>query len=123
MRHPAHHRLQRQVETLRQEFLQDGELPFTDVLTEEGLKEALREIKATWMDRIFTPLVTLWVFLGQVLAADHVLSRRRRPADRPSRRAGAEALQLRDRRLLPGAGAPARAVLRRHRPHGGPEAG
>ena len=46
MRHPAHHRLRRQVESLRQEFLQDGRLPFTDVLTEEGLEEAVREIKA-----------------------------------------------------------------------------
>ena len=70
MRHPAHHRLRRQVESLRQEYLQDGRLPFTDVLTEEGLQEALLEIKAPWIDRIFTPLVTLWVFLGQVLAAD-----------------------------------------------------
>jgi hypothetical protein len=70
MRHPAHNRLQRQVESLRQEFLQDGQLPFTDVLTEDGLQEALREIEAPWYDRIFTPLVTLWVFLGQVLAAD-----------------------------------------------------
>jgi Transposase DDE domain len=70
MRHPAHPRLQRQVETLRQEFLQDGPLPFTDVLTAEGLEEALREIKSPWNDRIFTPLVTLWVFLGQILAAD-----------------------------------------------------
>jgi hypothetical protein len=70
MRHPVRHRLRRQVESLRQEFLQDGPLPFTDVLTEEGLKEALREIEAPWKDRIFTPLVTLWVFLGQVLAAD-----------------------------------------------------
>jgi Transposase DDE domain len=70
MRHPAHHRLRRQVESLRQEYLQDGPLPFTDVLTEEGLTEALREIKAPWIDRIFTPLVTLWVFLGQALAAD-----------------------------------------------------
>ena len=24
-----------------------------------------------WKDRIYTPLVTLWVFLGQVLSADH----------------------------------------------------
>ena len=32
--------------------------------------DAVREIKATWKDRIFTPLVTLWVFLGQVLNAD-----------------------------------------------------
>ena len=70
MRHPTRHRLQRQVKSLRHEFLQDGQLPLTDVLTEEGLEEALKEIKAPWKDRIFTPLVTLWVFLGQVLAAD-----------------------------------------------------
>ena len=30
----------------------------------------MAEIKAPWNDRIFTPLVTLWVFLGQVLNAD-----------------------------------------------------
>ena len=70
MRHPAPHRLRRQVESLRHEFLQDGQLPLTDVLTEEGIEEALQEIKAPWNERIFTPLVTLWVFLGQVLAAD-----------------------------------------------------
>jgi hypothetical protein len=70
MRHPARHRLQRQVESLRHEFLQDGQLPLTDVLTEECLEEAVREIKAPWNDRIFTPRVTLWVFLGQDLAAD-----------------------------------------------------
>ena len=70
MRPPSFGRLRRQVASLRQEFLQDGQLPFTDVLSEESLTEALREIKARWNDRIFTPLVTLWVFLGQVLAAD-----------------------------------------------------
>jgi IS4 transposase len=54
---------------LRRLFLQDGELPFTDVLTEELIAEALTAIGG-WLDRIFTPLVTLWVFLGQVLSAD-----------------------------------------------------
>ena len=28
-------------------------------------------IKGFWKDRIYSPLVTLWVFLGQVLSADH----------------------------------------------------
>jgi Transposase DDE domain len=70
MRHPTRHRLHRQIESLRREYLQDGQLPLSDVLTEEGLKGAVEEIKAPWKDRIFTPLVTLWVFLGQVLAAD-----------------------------------------------------
>ena len=59
-----------QVRFLRRQFLQDGELPFTDVLTEEVLAQALRAIRG-WLDRLFSPLVTLWVFLGQVLSADH----------------------------------------------------
>jgi hypothetical protein len=67
---PAHGRLRQQVNTLRREFLQDGELPFADILSAGGLAEALAEIERPWKDRIFTPLVTLWAFLGQVLNAD-----------------------------------------------------
>jgi len=67
-RHPASFR--EQVRTLRRQFLQDGDLPFTDVLTEEVLTQALAALRG-WLDRIFSPLVTLWVFLGQVLSADH----------------------------------------------------
>src|SRR5262245_53812588 len=55
---------------LRRQFLQDGELPFTNVLTEEVIAQALAALGG-WLDRIFSPLVTLWVFLGQVLGADH----------------------------------------------------
>ena len=33
--------------------------------------QALDTIEVAWNDRIYTPLVTLWVFLGQVLSADH----------------------------------------------------
>jgi hypothetical protein len=67
---PSHGRLRRQIDTLRREFLQEGELPFADVLSSGGLAEALAEIQRPWKDRIFNPLVTLWVFLGQVLNAD-----------------------------------------------------
>src|SRR3954464_4639380 len=70
MRHPSLGRLHQQVASLRQEFLQEGQLPFADVLSSACLAEALAEIKARWNDRIYTPLVTLWVFLGQVLNAD-----------------------------------------------------
>jgi hypothetical protein len=70
MRGPSHGRLRQQVDSLRREFLQGGELPFADVLSSGCLTEAMAEIKAAWNDRIFTPLVTLWVFLGQVLNAD-----------------------------------------------------
>jgi DDE family transposase len=67
---PAHGRLRQQADTLRREFLQEGELPFADVLSSGCLAEALAEIQRPWKDRIFSPLVTLWVFLGQVLNAD-----------------------------------------------------
>jgi Transposase DDE domain len=70
MRQHAPGRLRRQVDFLRQQFLQQGGLPFADVLSSADLKGALREIPCRWKDRIFTPLITLWVFLGQVLAAD-----------------------------------------------------
>src|SRR5215831_14167012 len=59
-----------QLRTLRRQFLQDGELPFTNVLTEQVIAQALAALTG-WLDRIFPPLVTLWVFLGQVLSADH----------------------------------------------------
>jgi hypothetical protein len=70
MRHFTQGRIQRQVSFLRQQFLQDGNLPFTDVLSAEVISQGLAAIGACWNDRIFTPLVTLWVFLGQVLSAD-----------------------------------------------------
>jgi hypothetical protein len=58
------------VGALRRQFLQGGDLPFTDVLTEELIAPALAAVPG-WLDRIYSPLVTLWVFLGQVLRADH----------------------------------------------------
>ena len=59
-----------QLNFLRRQFLQDGDLPFTNVLTQQIIAQALGTLTG-WLDRIFSPLVTLWVFLGQVLNADH----------------------------------------------------
>jgi hypothetical protein len=64
-------RLRRQVEFLRRQFLQGGGLPFADVLSADLVARALTAAGAAWHDRVYTPLVTLWVFLGQVLSADH----------------------------------------------------
>ena len=64
-------RFQQQVSFLRRQYLQDGDLPFTNVLSEQIVAQALTAIQAFWMDRIYSSLVTLWVFLGQVLSADH----------------------------------------------------
>jgi hypothetical protein len=71
MRHANRAAFRDQVNFLRRQFLQDGGLPFTDVLTQEGIEQALAASNTSWLDRIFSPLVTLWVFLGQVLSADH----------------------------------------------------
>jgi IS4 transposase len=70
MRHSNPGSFREQVGLLRRQFLQGGGLPFTDVLTEEALAQALATVRG-WLDRIFSPLVTLRVFLGQVLSADH----------------------------------------------------
>jgi hypothetical protein len=66
--HPRSFRAQ--ANTLRRQFLQDGGLPFTEILTDEVISDTLATI-GHWLDRIFSPLVTLWVFLGQVLSPDH----------------------------------------------------
>jgi hypothetical protein len=70
MRHLRRGAFHEQVRFLRRQFLQDGDLPFTNVLTEAVVAQALAALSG-WLDRIFSPLVTLWVFLGQVLSADH----------------------------------------------------
>ena len=67
----SHGRFRRQVDSLLHQFLQEGPLPFADVLTAESLSEAMKQITAPWNDCIYTPLVTLWVFLGQILSTDH----------------------------------------------------
>lgn len=64
-------RFRQQVRFLRRQFLQDGDLPFTNILSEATITQALAAVDVIWKDRIYSPLVTLWVFLSQVLSADH----------------------------------------------------
>jgi hypothetical protein len=47
------------------------ELPFAKVLTADSIQAIVTELKVEFRDRIYSPLVTLWVFLSQVLDADH----------------------------------------------------
>lgn len=70
MRSYNHGRFQQQASFLRRQFLQDGDLPFTDVLSEGVVEQAMTVINVIWLDRIYSPLVTLWMFLGQALSAD-----------------------------------------------------
>jgi hypothetical protein len=71
MGHSNHGRFRQQASFLRRQFLQDGNLPFTDVLSEGTVAQALKALNVSWLDRVYSPLVTLWVFLGQVLSQDH----------------------------------------------------
>ena len=71
MRHSQHGRFRQQVQFLRRQYLQEGNLPFTEVLSANVISQAMETITVQWNERIFTPLMTLWVFLGQVLSADH----------------------------------------------------
>ena len=71
MRYSNEQAFRSQFEFLKRQFLQDGGLPFTDILSRETVEQALDTIEFAWNERIYTPLVTLWVFLGQVLSADH----------------------------------------------------
>lgn len=64
-------RFRQQVRFLRRQFLQDDSLPFSHVLSEAIVLQALTAVGAVWKDRIYSPLMTLWVFLEQVLSADH----------------------------------------------------
>ncbi len=112
MRSYNHGRFQQQASFLRRQFLQDGDLPFTDVLSEGIVAQALTAIDVVWLDRIYSPLVTLWVFLGQVLSADHscraavarLIAHRLSQGQRPCSRD--------DGRLLPSSKASAGTILR-----------
>jgi Transposase DDE domain len=71
MRFSNQGRLREQVKFLRRQYLQDGALPFSDILTDDFVTQAMTAVEGVWKDRIYTPLMTLWVFLTQVLSADH----------------------------------------------------
>jgi Transposase DDE domain len=60
----------RQIDLLRTQFAQVDGLAFADVLPAEQLELALREEGAVWRDIVYSPLLTLWAFLGQVISPD-----------------------------------------------------
>ena len=63
-------RFRAQMSFLRRQFLQDDGLPFSDILSDGIVEQVLTANNVCWFDRIYSPLVTLWVFLNQVLSAD-----------------------------------------------------
>ena len=59
-----------QVESLQRKFAQAPGLPFADLLPSELITQFLQEQDAQFCDRIYTPLVTLAMFLSQCQDAD-----------------------------------------------------
>ncbi len=71
MRHHNQGRFRQQVRFFQKQFPQDGSLPFSDILSGDVIEQALTAPQVCWVDRVYTPLVTLCVFLGQAMNADH----------------------------------------------------
>lgn len=61
----------RQAGQLRQRLAHAPALPFSELLPGQLAEQALRDENVSFRDRLFSPLVTLWVFLSQVLDPDH----------------------------------------------------
>lgn len=59
-----------QLEQLRKQFAQGDGLAFAEVLSAERVERALAEEQASWREEVWTPLLTLWAFLGQVISKD-----------------------------------------------------
>lgn len=68
MPHRNRPRTRCQVEHLRRSFAQADGLPFADVLPAERIERAVHYEQADWQARTFTPVLTLWAFLTQVLS-------------------------------------------------------
>jgi hypothetical protein len=64
-------RFSHQFNSFRQHWCQQRSLPLTDVLSAERVETLLVEEGVEFRDGVFTPLVTLWTFLGQVFHPDH----------------------------------------------------
>lgn len=48
-----------------------GGLHFAALLPEQVIEESLGEARATWHGWLYTPAITVWMFLAQVLSSDH----------------------------------------------------
>ena len=60
----------RQIDRINNQFVQSEELPFANLLPAARVEQALRDEKAVWSERLWTPLLTLWAFLSHVITPD-----------------------------------------------------
>jgi DDE family transposase len=71
MAHPTSGALVRQVGSARDQLIHTSGLPFAEHVPATQIQEALATEGVAFRNRLFSPVVTLWVFLSQVLDADH----------------------------------------------------
>ncbi len=55
---------------IRERLAENPGMVLEDVLSEDEIHGELMSLGHLWRERVFTPLVTLWTFLQQVLSAD-----------------------------------------------------
>jgi hypothetical protein len=58
------------VQILKEKFSQSLGLPFKELLPSSVIRQALKELKIKYKERLFDPIVTLWACLSQVLDPD-----------------------------------------------------
>ena len=64
--------LKRQIEMVRGQFAQKDGLAFADVLPAQRIEQALQAEGANWRDCVYTPALTLWAFLNQIISLNIV---------------------------------------------------
>jgi hypothetical protein len=60
----------RRVQRYRRQVVQEQDVFFTKLLPQEQVETALERHEVRYRERLYTPLVTIWTFLYQVLSAD-----------------------------------------------------
>ncbi len=58
------------VRRYRRQMVEDRDLCFVKLLPKEQLQAALERHQVCFRERLYTPLLTIWTFLYQVLSAD-----------------------------------------------------
>src|SRR5262245_14518152 len=71
MTQPTPTRRARQVGQLQRKIAYAPALPFAELLPGDLAEQVIRDHSVSFRERLFCPLITLWVFLSQVLDPDH----------------------------------------------------
>ena len=67
--------MRNRAEILKQHFMQSLGLPWQELLPESRLEEIFKEEKVSYRNCVYTPIVTLWAMVWQVLNAEKSLYR------------------------------------------------